>query len=304
MSSWPKLDLLDWQDTYSSLHLRTQIIGKTRLALAPMQNHWWQTTLYVTTRGLTTSPMPYGTRTIEVELDFLAHDLILTTNDGVLRSMPLRAQPISEFYREYLALLRSEGIEPHMWPMPVEMENPVVFPEDDIHTAYDADAVGRCFQALVRVNRVLEIFRGDFIGKCSPVHFWWGAFDMACTRFSGRRAPQHPGGVPNLSDSVVREAYSHECISAGWWPGNVGGAVQEPAFYAYAYPEPPGCPEARIAPAEAYYNTTLHEWVLPYAAVRNAADPDARLLQFLNSTYDTAAHLGGWSEDLRRSAVP
>lgn len=302
--NWPKLELTDWQDTYTALQLRTQIIGKTRLALAPMQNHWWQTALYVTTRGLTTSPMPVGERTAEIELDLHGHELILTTNDGVLRSLPLRAQPISAFYREYMELLRSEGIEPNIWPVPVEMTETIPFPDDDEHTAYDPHAVSRCFDALVQVDRVLKEFRGEFVGKCSPVHFWWGAFDMACTRFSGRRAPQHPGGVPNLADRVTREAYSHECISAGWWPGTIGGAVHEPAFYAYVYPEPPGCPEAQIWPAEGRYDESLHEWVLPYETVRTASDPDAMLIEFLHSTYDAAARLAGWSDDLRRSAVP
>ena len=301
---WPQLDLRDWQETYAALHLRTQMLGKTRLALSPSENHWWHTVLYVTARGLSTSPMPSGDRTVELELDLFAHELMLRTSDGIVRAIPLRPQPISEFYHEYIAMLEAENIDAHIWSMPREIPDAVPFEQDEIHVAYDADAVSRCFHALVQIDRVMKQFRGEFVGKCSPVHFWWGAFDIACTRFSGRRAPQHPGGVPNLSDAVVREAYSHECISAGWWPGTIGGPLEEPAFYAYAYPEPPGCPEAQIWPADGYYHQTLREWVLPYDAVRTAADPDAMLLEFLHSTYDAAARLGGWSDDLRRSVVP
>jgi hypothetical protein len=301
---WPHLDLHDWQETYAGLHLRTQMLGKTRLALSPSENHWWHTVLYVTSRGLTTSPMPSGERTVELELDLFAHELMLRTSEGIVRALPLRPQTISEFYREYTAMLEAEDIDARIWGTPVEIPGPIPFEDDDVHAAYDADAVSRCFHALVQVDRVLKQFRGEFVGKCSPVHFWWGAFDIACTRFSGRRAPQHPGGVPNLSDAVVREAYSHECISAGWWPGTIGGPLEEAAFYVYAYPEPPGCPEAQIWPADASYHQTLREWVLPYEAVRTAADPDAMLLEFLHSTYDAAARLGGWSDDLRRSVVP
>ena len=303
-AEWPKLDLRSWQDTYAALHLRTQMLGKVRLALSPMENHWWHSVLYMSARGLTTSPMPYEGRTFELELDLLAHELTLRINDGVQRAIPLRAEPIREFYGALLGMLHAEGIKPKIWPQPQEIADAIRFDDDDAHSAYDPEAVNRCFHAMVHVDRVLKQFRGEFLGKSSPVHFWWGAFDFACTRFSGKRAPQHPGGVPNLSDAVVREAYSHECISAGWWPGSVGGPVEEAAFYAYAYPEPPGCPDAQIWPADASYSQTLHEWVLPYEAVRTANDPDAMLLEFLHSTYDAAARLGGWSDDLRRSVVP
>jgi hypothetical protein len=302
--AWPALPLAEWQATYDTLHLWTQIVGKTRLALAPMQNHWWQVALYVTSRGLSTSPMPYGLhgeRALELEFDFVGHQLVARTSDGDTRTLPLSARPVAEFYREYLELLRSLGVEVAIYPVPAEMTEVVPFPEDRIHASYDADAAQRCWRVLLQGDRVLKAFRGRFIGKCSPVHFWWGGFDLACTRFSGRPAPPHPGGIPNVPDSVTREAYSHECISAGWWPG--GGAVAEPAFYAYAYPEPPGCATAPVRPAAARYDSAMREWILPYEAVRTAPDPDAVLLEFLESTYVAAASLGGWDRAaLERSA--
>ncbi len=266
---WPALPLDGWQATYETLHLWTQMVGKTRLALSPMENHWWQVALYVTPRGLTTSPIPHGRRTFEVSFDFVDHLLIARTSDGDTRTLPLEARPVADFYRDYLALLRSLGLDVHIWPRPSEIDGAIPFPDDRVHAAYDPDAAQRCWRVMVQADRVMKRFRGRFLGKCSPVHFWWGAFDLACTRFSGRRAPRHPGGVPNLPDYVAVEGYSHECISAGWWPG--GGALAEPAFYAYAYPEPPGCPEARVRPAAAYYHSELHEWILPYEAVRTAS---------------------------------
>jgi hypothetical protein len=271
-----------------------QIVGKTRLALSPMQNHWWQVTLYLTPRGLSTSSMPAGDQSIDVELDFVAHRLCVRSTSGDVRAMPLRAQSVAEFYGEYLALLREFDVSPHIWPVPVEMADALPFTNDDAHAAYDADAVHRCWQVLASADRVLKQFRGDFIGKSSPSHFWWGAFDLACTRFSGRTAPRHPGGIPNCPDYVTREAYSHECISAGWWPGTADSPVAEPAFYAYAYPEPAGCPDASIQPSAARYDTSMREWILPYEAVRTSADPDAMLLEFLESTYDAAATRGKW----------
>ncbi|MGQ0815600.1 MAG: DUF5996 family protein [Gemmatimonadota bacterium] len=291
---WPALALEDWQDTYTTLHRWLQMVGKTRLALAPMQNHWWQVTLYLSARGLTTSAVPFGHRTFEVEFDFLSHQLVVRTSDGEVASLPLEPRPVAEFYDAYERLLHSLGIHAPIWPVPAELADTLPFTEDQMHASYDGDAAQRCWRALAQADRVLKEFRSRFIGKCSPSHFWWGAFDLACTRFSGRRAPQHPGGVPNISDAVVREAYSHECISAGWWPGTVGGPVAEPAFYAYAYPEPPGCPDARIEPAAAMYHMALREWILPYEAVRSAPHPDAVLLTFLQSTYETAADLGAW----------
>jgi hypothetical protein len=269
-----------------------QIVGKVRLGLAPMENHWWQVALYVTPRGLTTSPIPDGRRTFEVAFDFVDHQLAVRTSDGETGTLPLQARPVADFYRDYVALLGSLGIDLRIWPHPSEMDGAIPFPEDRVHAAYDPDAANRCWRVMVQIDRVMKRFRGRFLGKCSPVHFWWGAFDIACTRFSGRPAPRHPGGVPNLPDYVAVEGYSHECISAGWWPG--GGPVAEPSFYAYAYPEPAGCPEATVRPAAASYHPVLHEWVLPYDAVRTAPDPDATLLDFLQSTYEAAANLGGW----------
>ncbi len=291
-AAWPPLPLEGWQDTFATLHLWTQMVGKTRLALSPMENHWWQVALYVTPRGLTTSPIPHGRRTFEVSFDFVDHVLAARTSDGDTRTLPLAARPVADFYRDYVALLGSLGIALSIRPVPSEIADPIPFADDRVHAAYDPDAANRCWRVLVQTDRVLKRFRGRFLGKCSPVHFWWGAFDLACTRFSGRPAPRHPGGVPNLPDYVAVEGYSHECISAGWWPG--GGPLAGPAFYAYAYPEPPGCPQAEIRPAGAYYHPELHEWILPYDAVREAADPDAVLLAFLQSTYETAAELGNW----------
>lgn len=296
---WPALRLADWQDTYATLQRWAQIVGKTRLAHAPMLNHWWQVALYISARGLTTSPIPYHDRDFEIEFDFLEHRLITRTSDGDVRTMDLVPCSVAEFYHDYTRMLRSLDIEPQIWPVPNELADALPFPEDHIHAAYDADAAQRCWRILMQSDRVLKEFRSNFLGKCSPSHFFWGAFDLACTRFSGREAPLHPGGVPNLPDRVVREAYSHECISAGWWPGTIGGALDEPAYYAYAYAEPPGCPEATIRPEGAYYHDELHEWILPYEIVRTSADPDATLLTFFESTYETAARLGDWPQLLR-----
>jgi len=303
--AWPLLPLEQWEKTCDTLQLWTQIVGKTRLKLAPMQNHWWHVALYVTARGLGTSPIPHGDRTFEVDFDFVDHQLLVRTSDGKTETLPLVPQTVADFYSRYLALLRSLGVGPKIYPVPNEVQNPLPFDKDEVHRSYDPDAVRRFWRALVQADRVLKEFRGRFLGKCSPVHFWWGSFDMACTRFSGRAAPPHPGGLPNLPDWVTREAYSHECISAGFWPGNGGGPVREPAFYAYAYPEPPGCPEATIRPAEASYHPAMREWILPYEAVLRAPSPDALLLDFLVSTYETAARLGGWDRAaLERRAPP
>jgi Family of unknown function (DUF5996) len=290
---WPRLPLPEWQETYATLHRWTQIVGKTRLALAPRQNHWWHVALYLSARGLQTSPVPYRERCFETEFDFLDHRLVTRTSDGATGVVPLVPQSVETFHREYMAMLRKLDIVPRIWPVPVELADATPFAEDRVHASYDPDAAQRCWRILAQADRVLKRFRGRFIGKCSPSHFWWGAFDLACTRFSGRPAPTHPGGLPNLPDRVTREAYSHECISAGWWPGSAG-VVEEPAFYAYAYPEPVGCAETPVRPAAARYDGALHEWVLPYEAVRTAPDPDAALLEFLQSTYEAAANLGGW----------
>lgn len=292
--AWPRLPLEEWRETYAALHMRAQIVGKTRLALAPMENHWWQVALYVTPRGLTTSTLHQGRRALAVELDFLDHQLVIGASDGAQRAVPLRAESVAAFYETYLQALRDLGIDAHIWPVPVEMAEAIPFTEQQDPVPYDADAAQRCWRIIAQVDRILRQFRGRFLGKCSPVHFWWGSFDLACTRFSGERAPQHPGGFPHLADYVTRESYSHACISAGWWPGTQGG-VAEPAFYAYAYPEPAGCPEAIVHPRATRYDLGLREWILPYDAVRTAADPEATVMAFLQSTYAAAASLGGWN---------
>jgi hypothetical protein len=302
---WPELPPLEtWEDTRATLHLWTQMIGKTRLALSPMENHWWQVAQYVTSRGLSTSPVPWKGRTFEVVLDFIDHRLILNTSDGATRSMPLESQPVADFYRRYLELLGSLGIEVRIRPMPSEIANAIPFDRDRSHGAYEPEAASRWWRALVQADRVFKRFRGTFAGKCSPVHLWWGGLDLACTRFSGRRAPTHPGGIPNLPDWITREAYSHECISAGFWPGSVDYQMPEAMFYAYAYPEPPGCPEAPIGPAKAEYHLGMREWLVPYETIRASAHPDTALLEFLSSTYSAAASLGGWPRsELERAGV-
>jgi uncharacterized protein DUF5996 len=293
-AAWPSLPLAQWNDTRDTLQRWLQVIGKTRLALSPPVNHWWHVTLYPTARGLTTSPMPYDGRLLEVELDFIDHDLLVITSDGVTRAIPLVPRSVADFYREYTSLLESLGMHVRIRPVPSEMEDELPFTEDGQHRSYDPAAAARCWTILSQASRVIQQFRGRFIGKCSPVHIFWGGFDLAYTRFSGRRAPVHPGGIPHLPDLVVREAYSHECISAGWWPGTPGGPVAEPAFYAYSYPEPPGFAEARVRPDAAYYNSDLKEFVLPYEAVRTAGRPDEMLLDFLQTTYEAGADLAGW----------
>ena len=290
--TWPELPLDSWRDTYATLHMWTQIVGKTRLALAPPENHWWQVAQYVTSRGLTTSAMPFGDLTFTVEFDFLDHALNVTTSAGAIGSVRLGPQSVADFYEQYFALLLSLDLAVKIWPMPVEVENAIPFPEDRTHASYDPGAATRAWQVLVQADRLLKRFRGRFIGKASPVHFFWGSFDMAATRFSGRRAPPHRGGAPNLGDWVMQEAYSHECSSAGFWPG--GGPLPEPVFYSYAYPEPKGFRSYPVEPAAARYNEALGEFVLPYEAVRAAPSPDDAVLAFLQTTYAAAADLGGW----------
>jgi hypothetical protein len=293
--AWPAIPLDAWADTYATLHMWTQIVGKTRLALAPMQNHWWQVALYVTARGLTTSPMPYHGGEMQADFDFTEHTLSLRTSAGDSRSLWLLPRTVADFYHEYMDALRALGVRAPIWPHPVEVVDPIPFATDTTHASYDPDAAHRFWLALLHADRLLAQFRGRFVGKSSPVHFWWGSFDLACTRFNGERAPVHPGGVPHLADRVTREAYSHACISAGWWPGSADGPVREPAFYAYAYPEPAGCADARVWPHGARYDDALHEWILPYDAARRAPDPDAAVLEFFQSTYEIAANLGGWN---------
>ena len=304
-AAWPPLPLGEWNDTRDTLHMWTQIVGKTRLALAPMVNHWWQVPLYVSARGLTTSRIPYGTAGFSVDFDFIDQQLRILRDDGRSWSMALEPRSVAAFYSEYTSGLHSLDINVRIWPVPVEIADGIPFAKDETHASYDADAAQRFWRALAQAARVLEIFRGRFIGKSSPVHFFWGSFDLACTRFSGARAPQHPGGVSGLADWVTREAYSHECISAGWWPGTMGSPMTEPAFYAYSYPEPVGCSTAKIRPDAGYYHDVMHEWILPYDAVRTSADPDALALDFFQSTYETAADLGGWNRAaLERSGTP
>jgi hypothetical protein len=285
---WPALPLAVWQDTYQTLHMWTQIVGKVRLALSPPVNHWWATTLYVTPRGLTTSPIPHGTRTFEVAFDFLDHTLWIQSSDGASRAMGLYPRSVADFYREFMALLQALGIDVTINPLPQEVSNPIRCDEDHVHAAYDAAYASRWWRILLQSERVLQQFRARFLGKCSPVHFFWGGFDLAVTRFSGRRAPERPG-----ADLVTREAYSHEVSSCGFWPGTPGGPVQEPAYYAYMAPEPPGF-AAAVRPAAAAYNQELGEFILPYEAVRTAADPDATLLDFVQSTYEAGAKLANW----------
>lgn len=292
---WPQLPTAAWQDTYATLHLWTQIIGKIRLARSPWLNHSWHVVLYVTSRGLTTSPVPDGTRTFQIDLDFIDHALRVSTSDGAERQFALAGQSVASFYAAIMATLAELGIHVAIDEMPNELPEPIRFSQDSLHASYDPDAVRRFLQILVNIDRVFKQFRTSFLGKASPVHFFWGSFDLAVTRFSGRRAPRHPGGVPHLSDDVACEAYSHEVSSAGFWPGS--GAVDYPAFYSYAYPEPTGYRAAKVQPGAAFFNEALGEFILPYDAVRTAANPDAALLQFLQSTYEAAANAAKWDRD-------
>jgi hypothetical protein len=283
------LPLAAWQETYATLHMWTQIVGKVRLALSPPLNHWWAVTLYVTPRGLTTSAIPYGERLFEVTFDFIDHTLRVRASDGGNRAIALYPRAVADFYREFMATLVALGIEVTINPLPQEVANPIRCDEDHEHASYDADAVNRWWRVMVQSDRVLQQFRAEFIGKCSPVHFFWGSFDLAVTRFSGRRAPARPG-----ADRMTREAYSHEVSSCGFWPGTPGGPVAEAAYYAYLAPAPDGFAAATVQPAAAIYNTALSEFILPYEAVRTAADPDAALLAFARSTYAAGATLAGW----------
>ncbi len=290
--AWPSLPLEAWSQTYATLHMWTQIVGKVRLAQAPMVNHWWQVPLYLTARGLSTSPIPHGRRVFQINFDFLDHRLLIQTAGGDVRHLTLGSRSVAEFYREIMTALHDLGVPVKIWPRPVEVEESIPFEEDVRHCTYDPEQAQQFWRVLVQVDRVMKQFRSRFIGKCSPVHFFWGSFDMAVTRFSGRRAPPHPGGVPHLADWVVREAYSHECSSCGFWPG--GGAVQAPAFYAYAYPEPDGFKSFPVRPRQAFYSPDLREFVLLYEDVRQASRPEAMLLEFFQSTYEAAAELGQW----------
>jgi len=292
LEPWPSLPLEAWAETCETLHLWTQIVGKVRMTQSPWVNHGWNVTLYVTARGLTTSPIPYGARTFQIDFDFITHELILRTNDGATGHLALEPQSVAEFYTRLMEEMKKLGLHVHIYPRPNEVADPVRFDRDEIHRSYDQEYVHRFWQALVQADRVFKEFRARFIGKCSPVHFFWGAPDLAVTRFSGRRAPEHPGGIPNLPDWVTREAYSHEVSSCGFWTG--GGAIPYPAFYSYAYPEPAGFAAAPLKPEAAFYSEDLHELILPYDAVRQSESPDATLLDFLQSTYEAAANLAQW----------
>jgi hypothetical protein len=285
---WPSLPLAEWQATHDTLHMWLQIVGKTRLALAPMQNHWWQVPLYVSARGLTTSPMPYGHRAFEVEFDFIDHRLVVETSDGTIREMALRPQTVADFYREYTGVLGGLGITVKLWPVPVEIENPIPFLEDRTHASYEPAQAHRFFRMLLQADRITKRFQGRFLGKTSPVHVFWGAFDLACTRFNGRRTPKQDP----KEWWVLRESTSHEEISVGFWPGS--GTVTEPAFYAYTRPEPPGLASAPIRPPAAYYSRDLADFILPYEAVRTASSPDDLVLEFYQSAYEAGADLGRW----------
>jgi Family of unknown function (DUF5996) len=289
--AWPDLPLEAWKDTKDTLHMLTQVAGKLRLARTPLVNHWWNATLAVTARGLGTGPIPHG-GAFQLDFDLVDHRIVVTTSGSGAGAVPLRARPVAETYRELGSVLTDLGIDVPIWTMPVEVEDPVPFDDDRVHSAYDPAFATRFARILLQATRVLQEFRARFLGKSSPVHFFWGSFDLAVTRFSGRAAPRHPAGIPHIADHVVREAYSHEVSSAGWWPG--GGAVAEPAFYAYAYPEPPGFAAFPVRPAAAFYHPELREFVLPYDAVRRAPDPDRLLLDFLQTTYEAAAGPGGW----------
>jgi hypothetical protein len=301
---WPALPLKEWEETYTLLHRLTQIIGKIRLRLAPHVNHWWQVPLYVTPLGLTTSSIPYDRRAFEMVLNLKDHQIVFHSSgeDEWTRSVPLSPRPVAEFYDLLMDELRSLNIDVRIWPVPVEIDHPVPFKEDRTRRLYDAEYANRLRLVLIASDRVLQIFRSRFIGKCSPVHYFWGGFDMAVTRFSGRKASSAHPPMANVAHFVVLEAYSHEVSSCGFWPG--GGAVQEPVYYAYAYPEPERFKDYPIRPASAYYSPEMGEFLLPYEAVRRAENPERELLSFLQSTYEAAAETGGWDRaNLERTAL-
>jgi hypothetical protein len=291
-TAWSDIPLAAWRDTCATLHLWTQIVGKIRLVRSPWLNHSWHTTLYVTARGLTTSPIPHDSRTFEIEFDFTAHRLDIRSSDGRSEQIELRQQSVARFYKLVMDALQRLDLNVRITRKPSELVDPIPFAEDEVHRSYDAEYVHRFWLALVQIDRVFKIFRTRFIGKASPVHYFWGAGDLAVTRFSGRPAPEHPGGIPNLPDWVTREAYSHEVSSCGFWPG--GGAIDYPAFYSYAYPEPGGFRDAHPSPEGAFYSPDYGEFILPYDRVARAASPDDTLLEFLQSTYEAAATLGHW----------
>jgi hypothetical protein len=292
MEPWPELPLADWEDTCATLHLWTQIVGKIRLAHTPWINHWWQVPLYLSSRGLTTSVIPYGTRAFELEFDFIDHALVIRTSHRATETIALVPRSVADFYAEVMARLRALDLETHIWTMPVEISDAIPFDQDHQHASYDAGHAQRFWRALLQADRMCKEFRSRFLGKVSPVHFFWGSFDLAVTRFSGRTAPPLTGNSPNLGAWVMQEAYSHEVSSCGFWPGN--GGFGKAAFYCYAYPEPAGFADAPVLPTGAGYDQELGQFILPYDVVRQAASPDECLLDFLQSTYAAAADLGHW----------
>jgi hypothetical protein len=294
--AWPALPLNEWADTCATLHMWTQIVGKIRLALSPHVNHFWEAPLYVSPRGLTTTSIPYGERAFEIEFDFITHNLEIRDSERATKFVPLFPRSVADFYREVMAVLRAMDIDVKIWAKPVEITDPIPFADDQQHASYDPEYVSRLHRILLHSDAALQKFRGRFLGKASPVHFFWGSFDLAATRFSGRRAPERQG-----ADSITREAYSHECSSAGFWPGS--GDVTGPAYYAYAAPEPEGFSTYPVTPSAAFYHTGLREFLLNYEDVRNAAAPETLLLDFFQSTYDACATLGNWDrQELERSA--
>jgi Family of unknown function (DUF5996) len=294
---WPELPLEAWQDTYQTLHMWSQIVGKVRLALSPKVNHWWEVPLYVNAVGLTTSAIPYAAGIFEIQFDFINHTLLIQTSHGMSKTLALVPRSVASFYREFMSALDSLGIRVKIWKMPVEIPNPVAFDQDTQHASYDAEYANRFWRILVCCDAIFKDFRSAFVGKASPIHFFWGSFDLAATRFSGRRAPERDG-----VDSITREAYSHEVISAGFWPG--GGDVKGAAFYAYAAPEPAGFGQHPVSPAKAFYHPELKEFLLMYDTVRLSASPRGTLLEFLQSTYDAGADLGKWNrKELEKAAA-
>jgi Family of unknown function (DUF5996) len=293
---WPALPLNDWKDTYATLHMWTQIVGKIRLSKTPLINHWWNSTLYVTSRGLTTSPIPDSAGVFEIDFDFIDHRLIIRKSDGTIKNLTLNPRAVADFYTELISTLKSIGIEVSIHAKPDEVPNPILFAEDRVHSSYDPEYANSFWRILVQVHKMFQQFRGKFIGKCSPVHFFWGSFDLAVTRFSGRRAPVRPN-----ADLITREAYSHEAISAGFWPGS--GPIQGPAFYSYTAPAPNGLDQAPLSPPAATYNKDMAEFVLMYDDIRKETSPETALMQFLQSTYEAGANLAGWDrKELERES--
>jgi hypothetical protein len=299
---WPPLPFAEWQDTATTLHMWTQIVGKIRLTLSPWVNHSWNVTLYVTSRGLTTSPIPYGFHTFEIRFDFIDHELRILKSDGTTRTFKLQSQSVAKFHEAVMKALNDLELPVKINMLPNEIENPIPFDKDQEHRSYDPEYANWFWRVLVQSDRVFKEFRSRFCGKCSPVHFFWGSFDLAVTRFSGRPAPPHPGGVPHLPDAITREAYSQEVSSLGFWPGNA--AAPTPIFYSYAYPEPPGFTEAKVQPAAAFYEPKFREFMLPYDVVRTAERSDEALLEFAQSTYDAASILAEWDRDALREVKP